>query len=474
MVSRTLPAINWDKAGLGDRLDSEVARDLNVPRRRVAKERARRGIEAYSKRARNAVAKKPATAHTPAIAPDPFATTSVVVNQQPTPVTHIVANSPVLTPPPAPPKPEKKPKLKNYIAVVLDDSGSMQSNQIHVLVRDSYNQLIDTIKKSAADTGQETVFSLFKFGTRITHDVIDCPIEKVKHLTDRTYYPNQGNTALLDGVGAAIGYLKDRPDAGDENVSHLVVVLTDGLENASRTFRPDDIYATDKRCTKLLKLITEIQYAGNWTLTFQLPPGYKDQFAQTYKIPGDNIREWEQTDRGVRETFEKTSAGINTYFTARASGQKSVQSFYTDLSKLKTSEIKKKLDDISDRFKEYTVDKEASVKEFVESKTKKPFVIGAAYYLLMKKEEIQPHKKVLIREKTKRAVWGGDAARDLIGLPNGVTAKVTPGNHSNYDIFVQSKSVNRILPRGTVVLVDVSKTTNDAPTWDHTKVNQNS
>jgi hypothetical protein len=41
----------------------------------------------------------------------------------------------------------------------------------------------------------------------------------------------------------------------------------------------------------------------------------------------------------------------------------------------------------------------------------------------------------------------------MIGLPANADAKVEPGNHANYDIFVQSTSVNRKLPRGTKLIV---------------------
>lgn len=452
MAAKKPITINWDKAGLGERLDSEIAKDFNVPRRRVTKERAKRNIAAYTKshpnvkvdRTRRVDASQPATK----------------------PITQVVAQSPILSTPKTP-KVEKKTKLKNYIAVVLDKSYSIQTYGLEEKLRQAYNELVDTIKKNAEESGQETVFSLFQFYGAVDHTVVDVPASKIEHLNSRTYRADGSATALLDAVGAAISYLKSRPDAKDENVSHLVVTLTDGEENASQTYRPDNIYGQDKRCTKLSNLITECQYAGNWTLTFQLPHGFKDKFAKGYGIPADNIREWAQTDLGVKETFERTSSGVTQYFNSRASGQSRVQSFYctTDLSKVSVRDIKKKLDDISNKFKSFVVDKEVDIKEFVEAKTKRAYVVGAAYYTLMKTEEIQPQKQVLIRQKGHLAVWGGDEARKLIGLPQGIKAKVTPGNHSEFDVFVQSTSVNRKLPRGTQVLVDMTKLTNDQETW---------
>jgi len=449
------PTVDWLRVGLGKKFDSQVAKETGVPRRQVTKIRTRLGIPSYSEtktgvkpaRDRRVDAAQPATK----------------------PITQVIAQTPI-EPAKAqkPPKVvEKKTAIKNYIAVVLDKSSSIQYYQIENTLREAYNGLVDTIKKNAEESGQETVFSLFQFGSRVSHSVVDVPASKIEKLTSSTYRATDGSTCLLDGVGAAISYLKDRPDANAENVSHLIVVLTDGEENSSQTFKPDDIHAQNKMSTKLLNLITEVQYAGNWTLAFQLPEGFKKKFVNTYGIPADNVREWAQTDAGVKETFDRTSGGVTQYFNSRASGQSRVQSFYctTDLSKVSVRDIKKKLDDISNKFKSFVVDKEVDIKEFVEAKTKRAYVVGAAYYTLMKTEEIQPQKQVLIRQKGHLAVWGGDEARKLIGLPQGIKAKVTPGNHSEFDVFVQSTSVNRKLPRGTQVLVDMTKLTNDQETW---------
>jgi len=93
------------------------------------------------------------------------------------------------------------------------------------------------------------------------------------------------------------------------------------------------------------------------------------------------------------------------------------------------------------------------IKPFVEKKMKREYQVGTAFYQLMKKEKIQPQKDILLLNRSNSLIYGGQGARDLIGLPEGEYANVTPGNHGEYDIFVQSTSTNRILPRGTKVLV---------------------
>jgi hypothetical protein len=117
------------------------------------------------------------------------------------------------------------------------------------------------------------------------------------------------------------------------------------------------------------------------------------------------------------------------------------------------TKLKRELEDVASECSVYTVTAEEEISDFVERKTRKLYVRGSAYYQLTKNEIVQPNKKVLIMEKGKRAIYGGVEAREMIGLPDGAKAKVTPGNHANYDIFVQSTSSNRKLVRGTKLIV---------------------
>lgn len=345
-------------------------------------------------------------------------------------------------------------KLKNYIAIVLDRSGSMSAVRREAVA--VFNNLVQTIQQKSQD--QETMVSFFTFANRAETMFFNADVLTLKPLQEHHYVPD-GLTALFDGVGLAIDMFKGVRDAHEEHVSFLVIVITDGEENNSQRHTSDSIN----------KLLKDTQSTDRWSFAFQVPPGSGKKFADYFGIPSDNIREWENTREGTIESGVATQAGLGNYFTARRAGKKAVRSFFvqTDMADVSADDIKGSLVDQSDRFKLYDVPREASVKEFVEQKTRKPYVIGSAYYLLMKTEKIQPRKQVLIMEKGKKAVWGGAKARKLIGLPDGAEAKVVPGNHANYDIYVQSTSVNRKLPRGTKLLFDTQQTTDLPPTWDH-------
>jgi hypothetical protein len=350
--------------------------------------------------------------------------------------------------------------LKNHIAIVLDRSGSMHSIRAETIK--SFNDTVETIREQSQESGQETTVSLIVFSNHAKIVFFNADVRTLKPLTPRDYVPD-GLTALFDGVGLCIDSFRNLPDAKDKDVSFLVITITDGDENNS----------TQYSASKVVQMLKETQSTDRWSFAFQLPAGRRDHFSQKYGVPSDNIREWEATKVGTQTAAVATTQGLTNFYRARSLGKMSVRNFYemtTDMSRVDVKTVRSKLDDISDRFTILEVPKEMAIKEFVEEKTGRVYVIGSAYYQLMKTEQVQETKDVLIMEKGKKAVWGGREARDLIKLPHDGTAKVYPGNHSNYDIFVQSTSVNRKLVRGTRVLIDNTIKRDLMPTWDHTAV----
>lgn len=355
-------------------------------------------------------------------------------------------------------------KLTNHFAVVIDASGSMMSLRTGVM--NAVNEIIRAIRTGAAQFSQESTVSLYVFNGYATQRYFQVSAEQVTELTARDYYPS-GGTALFDAVGMAISDFQGSPSANDPNASFVILTYTDGEENASNNWYATKNYRTPMMARNVLDLFRTVQATDRYTITFQLPQGYGRRFAADFGIPAGNIREWEQTERGVAEVQNSTVAATNSYMHSRSVGMKSVDTFYmkTDLSKIKKSDLNK-LDNIQNHFKSWVVDKEADVKTFVESHGKR-YVIGSVFYALTKKEKVQPQKKVLVMEKGSKAVYGGDQARQLIGLPQGLNATVEPGNHGNYDIYVQSTSINRKLVRGTKVLFDTNLSVDLPSTWDH-------
>ena len=332
-------------------------------------------------------------------------------------------------------KPSLKNKLKNKILYVLDASGSM--NGLRYDVMRAFNSNLQTAKTKSKESNQQTSATLTTFGEApFSHPIVklkDIDVNLVTELNAANYAP-YGNTPLLDAVGQTINLFKNDKDP---NTSFVMFVVTDGQENCSENYTR----------TSLAKLIKEVSKTDRWTFVFLVPPGEADSISQNLDIPRGNIMEWETTSLGIEKFTSQVNSGINNYYVSRASGQTAVRSFFTDMSKVSAKEVKKKLDDIKNDVMVWTVNKEEEIRDFVENHKFK-YVKGNAFYQLTKPETIQSNKKIILVEKNKLSVYAGEDARELLKLPNSTT-KVIPGNHSNWDIFVQSTSTNRKLVRGT-------------------------
>jgi hypothetical protein len=222
--------------------------------------------------------------------------------------------------------------------------------------------------------------------------------------------------------------------------------ITDGEENSSVVYSWRNV----------VKDMKDLRECGNWTFTFLVPPKKKSHFVNQYGIESGNVMEWDTTESGLKQAEEQTTTGLFNYYEARSIGGQSVKNFYdvkVDLSKVNNLG-QAGLNDLSNQFKKYNVDKECTSKELCGNLgiTYKP---GKVFYELTKPEKVQPTKQVLVIERGKQKIYGGAEARHLIGLPDNQYAKVDLYNLANYRVFVESRagSGNRILVRGTDVLV---------------------
>lgn len=117
------------------------------------------------------------------------------------------------------------------IVFILDRSGSMGGLENDTI--GGYNSFLER-QKGSGEALISTV--LFSNQSEVVHDRV--PIDKVKPLTDKEYYVG-GCTALLDAIGGAIHHIGNvHKYARKEDVPEktIVVITTDGMENASRRY----------------------------------------------------------------------------------------------------------------------------------------------------------------------------------------------------------------------------------------------
>lgn len=141
------------------------------------------------------------------------------------------------------------------IAVVLDESGSMNSCWDATI--DGFNEFVNG-QKNAEEAGQ-AYLTLVKFDAPQIHTVCtNVNVKSVEPLNRNTYRPN-GGTNLMDAIGQTLNnvnsVLSSVPQ--DERPSVMVVIITDGGENASREFNGEQI-----------KTMVKAAEAQDWLFTF--------------------------------------------------------------------------------------------------------------------------------------------------------------------------------------------------------------
>lgn len=339
--------------------------------------------------------------------------------------------------------------MKTHLLFVRDHSGSMRG--INEAALRDYNQVITSVRDAALVNRQDTYVSVVECGygttSGVRRDVVGVPINSVYPLTH--YRADGGGTPLFDSVGECITIGESVPDALDPQTAFVVMVTTDGYENASLR------WGNHNNSGILSGAMQRLQATDRWTFAFRVPRGRNKQYLISMGIPEWNILEWDQTEAGMDYARDITRASVSTYYAARASGATSTQKFFADLSNVSSTDVKAKMLDISPEVLLWPVssaDDGKMIREFVEIRLKEPYVKGAAFYQLMKSEKVQGHKRLIIRDKKSNAVYEGLAARQMLGLPTIGEVRVNPGNLGDFDLFIQSTSVNRKVNEGTNVL----------------------
>lgn len=331
----------------------------------------------------------------------------------------------------------KQTKLRKlFVTMCIDRSGSMHG--IMRKANESLKEQLSSLQADAQKTGLDVKFRVLAFSSYLDWVVGDQALFVDLASTDiekMSYIDAHGGTRLVDAIGAAL-------ETSPEDESSLIMTITDGQENESRLQRSDLKALVDRRVA-----------TDKVTLTFLGPRGSTDEMLRLGFQPG-NCQEWEQTYEGVARVTMMNNAGLGSYTKSIASGLSSVDSFYANVGNLKSSTVKKNLDDVSTRFKTLRVDREEKIADFVKRKLG-TYRKGAAYYQLSKSEKsVQSYKKILVRKKNESKIYGGEDARAVLGIPEGQDLKVKIANLGEWDIFVQSTSLNRLLVRGTDLLVE--------------------
>lgn len=206
-----------------------------------------------------------------------------------------------------------------HISVVLDRSGSMAS-----IADDIVGGLNTFIEQQRREEGKARL-TLVQFDSEDPFEVLihGEALDQVPALDPNRYIP-RGSTPLWDAVGRMItridSEIATRADAGKPIEDQLVLIVTDGFENASMEF--DGPTLAD---------MIEARKNRSWTFVFL--GSDESTFAEgaRMRVSAGNTRQWEKSAAGSRKMFAVASKETSEFRSLQAEQRRlKSQKFFED------------------------------------------------------------------------------------------------------------------------------------------------
>jgi hypothetical protein len=191
------------------------------------------------------------------------------------------------------------------INVIIDASGSMQH-----LTHDTIGGFNGFLQEQKAVPG-EAVFTLCTFNDQYTlvHDFVK--LASVPNLNAKTYKPNHG-TALLDAMGTTINNVGQKLAAlpEEERPSKVIfLIITDGEENASHTFKLDQVR----------EMVQHQKDVYSWEFVFMGANIDAIAAGTNMGISAQNTLNYAPTSVGTRSLYSSVSSNLESYRASKSS-----------------------------------------------------------------------------------------------------------------------------------------------------------
>lgn len=204
---------------------------------------------------------------------------------------------------------------KTYVAMILDRSGSMK--HIKKVTVNGFNEHIQTLISEGKD-GTEIFASLVLFNGHVEAEFFNAPVFALREMSEESYNPD-GSTAMLDAVGYTLDRFAAETDVNDPNNAYLVMVFSDGEENASKQWTH----------SRLAERIQELNKTNRWTFTYVGANQDLAVISETLKIDHTNVyKGWKADDESSVQMMASGKLGLENYMSFRKGGGTSVKNFY--------------------------------------------------------------------------------------------------------------------------------------------------
>lgn len=208
----------------------------------------------------------------------------------------------------------KSKKVKSVketeIVVVLDRSGSMGS--IAPATVQGFNEFLNEQQNAEG----EAFITLVQFDDRYEMNYQGVPVKNVSPLILGESFVPRGSTALLDSIGKTIENLKTDRDV-------VFVIITDGEENASTTYKREAIN----------KMIATCEKEEGWKFLFLAANQDAIRAGNSIGISTANSMTYSATTKGASKAFQTISSNMSSYRSSKLVNTDSLATaslFFTD------------------------------------------------------------------------------------------------------------------------------------------------
>ncbi|AYC28535.1 vWA domain-containing protein [Paenisporosarcina cavernae] len=188
--------------------------------------------------------------------------------------------------------------MKTELVFILDKSGSMSG-----LEKDTIGGFNSLVAKQRKEEGEAIITTvLFDHDCELLHDRID--MDGISPMTEEEYRLG-GTTALLDAIGMTIqkiakAHQHTKQEVRPEKV--LVVITTDGMENASREFTIE----------KVRHLVSDKQKTG-WEFLFLGANIDALSTADSYGIKQENAVNFHADEAGMQLNYQVVNEAVSSF-----------------------------------------------------------------------------------------------------------------------------------------------------------------
>jgi Mg-chelatase subunit ChlD len=192
-------------------------------------------------------------------------------------------------------------KTPVHISVVLDRSGSMASISDDVV--GGFNTFLGEQRKQ--DGGGRVTLAQFDSQDPFEILIDGQNLDSVGDLDSARYVP-RGSTPLYDAVGRMIAKIDaeivERADAGKPIEDQVVVIVTDGFENASSEFSG-----------QMLTELIEARRGRAWAFVFLGADEGTFEEGEAIGVSSANTAQWDATGKGTAAMFANVSQATSSY-----------------------------------------------------------------------------------------------------------------------------------------------------------------